>query len=187
MKKIIIILIFILSNILYSYAQTNMLQYNKCVDFNFGYNVCNGPMSLANSNVERVSGLKISGSAFGIYFDASLNVEGNHSGNTGIDNYYGYKTSSWHLGYSFPVCRWFKIIPIVGMSKYAEGYYDGSDWYITRNGISNKFKQDGFGYIAVDYGVVFNFNIYKFLNIYTSIERCNFSIGAGISIPFNIL
>jgi len=187
MKKIIIILTFILCNILYSNAQTNVFQYNKCVDVNFGYNACNGPMSVVNPDIKSVSGANLAISVYGIYFDASFNVEGNHSGNTGIDKYYGYKTSSWHLGYSFPVCKWFKIIPVLGQSKYAEGFYDGLDYHITNNGsISNKFNVSGDIYNKFDYGVVFNFNICKYLNIYTAIERYNFGIGVGISMPFNI-
>jgi hypothetical protein len=144
-------------------------------------------MSLVNPDVKGVSGANIAINVYGIYFDASFNVEGNHSGNTGIDKYYGYKTSSWHLGYSFPVCEWFKIIPVVGQSKYAEGFYDGLDYNVTNNGISNKFYVSGDSYTEFDYGVVFNFKICKFLNIYAAIERYNFGIGAGLSIPFYIL
>lgn len=185
MKKILICLVAICVSC--SVYGQRLIDYNKTVDFNFGYNSSSGLLPAVNSNVYPVAAMQMSLSVYGIYFDASFNVEGNHSGNTGLGQYYGNKTSSWHLGYSLPVCKWLKIIPVVGMSKWAEGYYDGSDWHLSHSGISNKFVQVGYSYNAVDFGVVFNFTVCKFINIYTNFELHNVGVGIGFSYPLYLL
>ena len=182
MKRNLIILFYIFT-ISPALAQRNIFEYNNTIDINLGYNNSGALRTLVDKNICGVSGMQLSLCVYGVYLDAAFNVQGNSSSNMGIGKYKGYQTWACHIGYSFPVCKWAKIIPVVGMTSWAEGYYDGSDYYVTDDGVANRFKGNGYSYKAFDYGIVFNFTISEWVNLYVNIEAHNIGGGVGLSIP----
>ena len=157
-----------------SAQEVKFLDRNKMCIAAFGYNG-NGWRH------ETVDGFSAMMNILGVHIDFGFNGEGNNEGNTGIGKYYGYKTSTWHIGYSIPACEWLKITPVVGSSKWAKGYYDGLDYTADGNGIHNKFYPSE-QYKKFDYGVVISAEIAKFVVLYVNVERYN--IGAGLGISF---
>ena len=49
---------------------------------------------------------------------------------------------AWHVGYMLPLHRKFSITPMIGMGILKTGYVDGSDWYVSSDGVYNKFLID---------------------------------------------
>lgn len=182
MKKFLVTLfcIFAISSVS---AQRNIFQHNHTFDINLGYNSSGGFIPIVNDKVSGVSSMQLSLSCHGVYLDGAFNIQGDHTSNVGVDQYAGYQTYACHVGYSFPVCKWAKIIPVIGVSSWAEGYYDGSDWSVINNGIVNRFHKN-YGYTAFDYGVVLNFTIAKFLNVYLNVEAHNIGGGVGVSFQY---
>jgi hypothetical protein len=138
----------------------------------FGYN----GSGWSFDNVDGVTALL---NIYGVHFDFSFNAEGNNEGNTGIDIYQGYRTRSFHIGYSIPICNWLKITPVVGYNNWGKGYYDGLDYTVGQSGIQNKFtatsRIKGF-----DFGAVVSAEIAKTVVLYINIERYNIGAGVGI-------
>ena len=106
--------------------------------------------------------------------------------NMGIDKYEGYHAYSWHIGYSLPVCDWFKVTPFVGKAVWAQGYWDGGDWVVTDSGIANNFIPDGWYHKGLDVGIELNFTIATYLNIFINATTYNIGFGLGGSIPFRM-
>lgn len=152
---------------------------NKAFSFNIGYNYSYG----VEGRYKGVSGMSFALSLYGVYLDFSGNVEGNHAGNMGVDKYSGYKTQALHIGYTFPISDWMRIIPVIGYSTSAIGYYDGSDFTVDENGVSNKFHASDKS-VFFDYGVVVNVTIVKWLSLYANIERRNIGMGVGVYLTF---
>lgn len=127
-----------------------------------------------------VNGFQALVNIWGFHVDCAFNAEGNNEGNTGTGIYYGYRTWAVHVGYSFPICEWFKITPVVGYNYWGKGYYDGLDYTVDGNGIHNKFTPLE-THKDFDYGVVLSVEIAKFIVLYANIERHNIGVGLGIS------
>lgn len=173
MKKIISIIVILLSITSVSAQKSSIIEYNKTPWAAFGYN-CSG---YSHKGVNGMCGMM---NILGVHVDYAFNAEGNNEGNSGIDRYYGYETYAWHLGYSIPVTEYFKVTPVIGMSKWGEGYYDGLDYTIDENGIHNQFNAT-YEYRRFDYGVVLSAEIKKTIVLYVNLERENIGVGIGVT------
>ncbi|MBO5821282.1 MAG: hypothetical protein J6R02_06775 [Alistipes sp.] len=185
MKRILIVIITVLiaSSAM---GQTTFLDRNKTFDINVGYIGHGTNMTKYRDGVHNVNAVSGSLCIYGVYLDVASNSKGDHSRNLGIDQYEGYRTRSWHIGYALPVCDFIKIIPYIGASRWAEGYWDGSDWYVNEDGINNKFITTGTEYHLFDPGIVVQGTIARYINIFLNVSRCNIGAGIGISLPFEI-
>lgn len=163
-------------------AQDRLLDYNKEISFSVGYNSNGGITALRDNNVIGVPSIYASVQIYGFYIGLSYNSGDDHSRNLGIEKYSGYRTRAYHFGYAIPICRWFKVIPIIGYSTWESGYWDGSDWAVDSEGVYNKFYAD-YSHKAFDYGVSLHFTIAKFINLYTNVTANNISLGAGLTLP----
>lgn len=83
----------------------------------------------------------------------------NHSSSVSLDYFENEDKGFYiHTGYNFQLLRWFSVAPLIGYSKHEIGDYDGSNWYVTSDGISNAFySNDSFN--GFDYGVQVSFDI----------------------------
>lgn len=182
MRKLIIFIALIFICAASSAQESKFLARNKGVSFGIGYNNSGSFRLLKDDYITGVNGMSIYMFCWGAYLDVAFNTEGDQSGNMGIDIYDGYKTSAFHVGYAIPLCKWFRVIPVIGYSKWAEGYYDGSDYGVNGYGIVNRFYPRKH-LNAVDYGVVLQFMIGKWVDIVVNVEAYNIGIGAGIIMP----
>ena len=179
MKKICTLIFLFFCNINFLFSQNSLFDYSKTFDINYSYNC----YKCTNNSLNGLNGCKISTIIYGFYFDGSFNTEENYCRNTGVNKFYGYKTSSFHIGYSFPVFPWLRIIPVLGQATFAEGYYNGLDHVTKLDTICNEFYITGNNYKKLDYGVNIIVTLFKFINFCVSFERYNYSYGLGISIP----
>lgn len=149
---------------------------NRCAYIGAGYNVCDG-----------VGGSVAMLSIHGFYLDYGTNTEGDYSNYIGVGLYDGYYTRSWHVGYSIPITKNFKITPIIGEIRWEEGYWDGSNWWITKYGIVNNWVATN-EYRALDYGVSFlyDLDISPFISIalYLNVQHHNIGAGFAMSFPY---
>ena len=143
---------------------------NKCCYIGGGYNLCDG-----------VSGGGCILACYGVYFDFSSNTEGNYSNYLGVEQYDGYRTRSWHIGYSIPITHSLKVTPMIGRVNWNAGYWDGSDWWLTDDDIQNNFIPTD-SYQGVDFGVNISYSFTNYTNwgffVYANLSKYN--IGAGI-------
>lgn len=143
---------------------------NKCTYIGGGYNSCDG-----------VAGGGCILTCYGIYVDCATNKEGNYSNYIGVEQYDGYKTLSWHIGYSIPVTHSLKVTPIIGHVNWNAGYWDGSDWWVTDDDIQNNFVPT-VTYQGVDFGINISYSFTNYTNwgffVYASLSKHN--IGGGI-------
>jgi hypothetical protein len=173
-KYLLIIALFLCASASAQEVKDNLfLSRNKGVVGAFGYNGCGW-------RFDRVDGMTVMLNIYGVHLDYSFNGEGNNEGNTGIDIYYGYRTHAFHVGYSIPICDWFKVTPVIGYNNWQEGYYDGLDYTVDGNGIHNKFTATSY-VRGFDFGLVLSAEIAKILVLYVNVERYNIGVGAGIS------
>lgn len=170
----------------YVAPRSNFIERNRTFDINVGYSRLGAVGALRDNRVRGLNGMHAAVRLYGIYFDYSRNTEGDESKNMGIDKYEGYHAYSWHIGYSLPVCDWFKVTPFVGKAVWAQGYWDGGDWVVTDSGIDNNFIPDGWYHKGLDVGIELNFTIATYLNIFINATTYNIGFGLGGSIPFRM-
>ena len=180
-KKVLLLLL--VMTFAHKGAAQDLFDYNKTFEVNIGYNSCGGFRPLIDRRIHNISGMSASLSLWGFYLGFISNTQGiDGFRDMGLDTYPGYVASTLHIGYSIPLCSWAKITPIIGWSKWANGYYDGSDWGVDSNGIYNKFHSLN-QYAFLDYGLVMNFTIKKYLNLFVNISANNIGVGGGFCLP----
>ena len=127
---------------------------NKCMTIAAGYNNCR----FDDSNVSQ---LAFSASIYGVYADVSFNVANNPTFRSKTPEDKAVSLFSVHTGYNIPLCKWFRITPVVGCVMYHKTLP-----------AAQSFK--------VDYGFVCSFVVAEWLNLYANLERYHVGFGAGI-------
>lgn len=94
----------------------------------------------------------ISFTCLGVYYDwGSTSPQGINSTDIGV--WEGTSASYWHLGYTIPISRYFTIAPIYGQVTTRKGIVNGNDWYVSSDGVTNRFEPNAVSSVS-DYGVV---------------------------------
>lgn len=142
------------------------------------------------SSVNNISSSMIVINLRGFYWDYHSNIEGNHHSNMGIEKYNGYNISSWHIGYTIPITSRIAVTPLVGKIDWEEGYYDGSNWGVTENGIVNEWVcTDGF--TAFDFGVNARYDVlveaWLGLSIFAKVTKYSYGFGFEMAFLLNDL
>ena len=65
-----------------------------------------------------------------------------HSSDVEVDEWEDEQGFSAHIGYQVPVCRWLRVIPVVGYCDVSEGTTDGSNYSISGGEIHNSYVAD---------------------------------------------
>lgn len=137
-----------------------------------------------------VAGLKTDYSQGGI--NISFTIKGFHADwcgwGDGEDHKHDVNVGKWnsrsnmsiHFGYQIPLCKYVRIIPVIGIWSVGTTTTDGYDWTVNYNGITNKttrsVEDKGF-----DFGAQVNAAYKKF---YIFAEATRYSASGGIGIEF---
>jgi hypothetical protein len=180
MKRILLILALVLS-ITTSHAQHNTQGSREDEPIVFDFDTNNRvSFGIGISSTRKVSSSTVVFNIKGFYFDISNNTEGNYKSYLGIDQYAGYDTSCWHVGYTIPIAYGFAITPLAGKLRWEKGYYDGGNWTVNDNGIVNEWVCTE-RYDAFDYGVQLKYDVlpgdYFGGSIYANVSKYNYGFG----------
>ena len=140
----------------------------------------------AYSNVDYSNiGFDLSLSCMGFYFDiGEKSPYKRNSVDVGV--WETTRCEHFHFGYMIPISKHFTITPILGNVISASGVTNGYDWYLTDNGIVNKFyANDEHSYF--DYGAILS--VYSFcwdkLGIVANIKATKCMVGFSLGIAYN--
>ena len=162
-----------------SFVQSeNMFKRNKAFGFGIGYTKLNYSDDISDNAIGGFFNL------YGVYLEGSFGGLGGHRNSVEVKKWDDEKDGYCiHVGYQIPLCKYFRITPIVGYTSTKIGETDGYHWSVGDGHIYNSYNTRE-RVSGIDYGAISSVLIENLFVVYGTITNRIFSVGIGFDFSF---